>query len=179
MLYEWNGKQPQYNRPFTGWVADSAQVIGDVHLGDNASVWFGAVIRGDNATINIGNNSNIQENSVIHTDAGLTVTLGEGVTVGHLAMLHGCSIGDNSLIGIGAIVLNNAKIGKNCIIGANALVTENMQIPDNSVVMGSPAKVVKTLSEDKVAMLKLSAIHYVEKAQAFKKVLTPIAIEYQ
>ena len=176
MLYEWNGKKPTYQAPFTGWVADSAQIIGDVVLGDNVSVWFGAVIRGDNATIHLGKDTNIQENSVIHTDAGIEVKIGEGVTVGHLAMLHGCTVGDYSLIGIGAIVLNNAKIGKHCIIGANALVTENLQIPDNSVVMGSPAKVVKTLSEDKVAMLKLSALHYIEKSQAFKKGLKAVAI---
>lgn len=176
MLYEYQGKRPQYTAPFTGWIADSAQIIGDVVLGDNVSVWFGAVIRGDNSKITIGDNSNIQENCVIHTDAGITVMLGNGVTVGHLAMLHGCSIGDNSLIGIGAIVLNNVKIGKNCIIGANALVTENMQIPDNSLVIGSPAKVMKTLSTDKVAMLKLSALHYVEKAHDFKKGLKPIEL---
>lgn len=177
MLYEWNGKQPTYQAPFTGWIADSAEVIGDVVLGDNVSIWFGAVIRGDNATIHLGKNTNIQENCVIHTDAGINVNIGEGVTVGHLAMLHGCTIGDNSLIGIGSIILNNANIGKNCIIGANALVTENMQIPDNSVVMGSPAKVVKTLSDDKVAMLKRSASHYIEKSQAFKQGLKPVGLQ--
>lgn len=175
MLYEWNGKQPQYNRPFTGWVADSAQVIGDVHFGDNVSVWFGAVIRGDNATIKLGDNTNIQENCVIHTDAGIVVEIGKGVTVGHLAMLHGCKIGDNSLIGIGAVILNHASIGENCIIGANALVTENMQIPNNSLVIGSPAKMVRTLSEDNIEKLKLSALYYVEKAHAFKHHLKPVA----
>lgn len=175
MLYAYNGKQPTYKAPFTGWIADSAQVIGDVVLGDNVSVWFGAVIRGDNATIKLGDNTNIQENCVIHTDAGIVVDIGKGVTVGHLAMLHGCTIGDNSLIGIGAVILNNAAIGKNCIIGANALVTENMQIPDNSLVVGSPAKVVKTLDHDKIEMLKLSASHYVKKANDFKHHLTPIA----
>lgn len=178
MLYQWKDKKPTYNAPFTGWIADSAEVIGDVILGDNVSVWFGAVIRGDNATIKLGDNTNVQENCVIHTDAGIQVNIGKGVTIGHLAMLHGCTIGDNSLIGIGAIVLNNANIGENCIIGANALVTENMQIPDNSVVMGSPAKVVKTLNHDKVSMLQLSALHYIEKAQSFKANLKPIDIEY-
>ena len=177
MLYQWQDKQPQYQVPFTGWVADSAEVIGEVHLGDRVSVWFGAVIRADNAPVYLGADTNIQENSVIHTDAGITVEIGEGVTVGHLAMLHGCKIGDYSLIGIGAIVLNHANIGKNCIIGANALITENMQVPDNSVVMGSPGKVVKTLSEAQVAMLKLSAQHYVDKAKTFKQALKPIALQ--
>ena len=178
MLYQWQGKQPTYQAPFTGWIADSAEVIGDVHLADNVSVWFGAVIRADNAPIYLGKNSNVQENSVIHTDEGIAVNIGEGVTIGHLAMLHGCTIGDNSLIGIGAIVLNNARIGKNCIIGANALVTENMQIPDNSVVMGSPAKVVKTLPQEREIMLQLSASHYVKKANAFKNNLKPVSINY-
>lgn len=177
MIYQWQDKKPTYNAPFTGWIADSAQVIGDVHLGDNVSVWFGAIIRGDNCTIHIGDNTNIQENCVIHTDTDIPVYIGKGVTVGHLAMLHGCTIGDNSLIGIGAVVLNRANIGKNCIIGANALVTENMQIPDNSVVMGSPAKVVKTLPEERVEMLKNSALHYVEKAQSFKEKLKLIQID--
>lgn len=177
MIYQWQDKKPTYNAPFSGWIAPNATVIGDVHLGERVNIWFGAVIRGDNAPIILGDDTNIQENSVIHTDAGITVNIGKGVTVGHLAMLHGCTIGDNSLIGIGAVVLNRANIGKNCIIGANALVTENMQIPDNSVVMGSPAKVVKTLPEERVEMLKNSALHYVEKAQSFKKNLTEIELQ--
>lgn len=176
MLYQWQDKKPSYNAPFSGWIAPTACVIGDVNLGDGVNIWFGAVIRGDNAPIILGENTNIQENSVIHTDAGITVNIGKNVTVGHLAMLHGCTIGDNSLIGIGAVVLNRANIGKNCIIGANALVTENMQIPDNSVVMGSPAKVVKTLSDDRVEMLKKSALHYVEKSQSFKNDLQHIEL---
>lgn len=177
MLYQWKNKQPTYKAPFTGWIAESAEVIGDVILGENVSVWFGAVIRGDNATIMLGDNTNIQENSVIHTDAGINVNIGKGVTIGHLAMLHGCTIGDNSLIGIGAIVLNHVNIGKNCIIGANALVTENMQIPDNSVVMGSPAKVVKTLDNERAELLKRSALHYVEKSQSFKQHLKKIELQ--
>ena len=176
MLYQWQDKKPTYQAPFTGWVADSAEIIGDVHLADNVSVWFGAVIRADNAPIYLGKNSNVQENSVIHTDEGIAVTIGEGVTIGHLAMLHGCTVGDNSLIGIGAVVLNNAKIGKNCIIGAKALVTEGNEIPDNSLVMGAPAKVVKTLSDEQAAMLKLSAMHYAERCQKFKTGLTEIAM---
>lgn len=168
MIYEYLDKKPTFATPFNGWVANSAEVIGDVALGQNASVWFGAVIRGDNANISIGNNTNVQENSVIHTDEGINVTIGDNVTIGHLAMLHGCQIGDNSLIGIGAVVLNNAKIGKNCVIGAKALVTEGMEIPDNSLVMGMPAKVVKTLDEKYANLLKLSAKMYVDKSQKFK-----------
>lgn len=174
MLYQYNNKQPTYRAPFSGWIADSAQIIGDVHLGEAVSVWFGAVIRGDNSPIYLGARSNVQENCVIHTDAGISVEIGEGVTIGHLAMLHGCRIGDNSLIGIGAIVLNHAVIGKNCIIGANALVTEGTHIPDNSLAVGSPAKVIKTLSDAQIAMLKQSAAQYVAKAQAFKTGLTPM-----
>lgn len=175
MLYQWKDKQPQYQSPFTGWVAENASVIGDVHLGERVSVWFGAVIRADNAPIYLGDETNVQENSVIHTDAGITVNIGQGVTIGHLAMLHGCTIGHHSLIGIGAVVLNHANIGNNCIIGANALVTENMQIPDNSLVVGSPAKIIRTLDDKKIAMLKLSAQHYIEKAQSFKNELQKLA----
>jgi carbonic anhydrase/acetyltransferase-like protein (isoleucine patch superfamily) len=153
-----------------------AQVIGDVYLGHQANVWFGAVIRGDNDRIHIGDYSNVQENSVIHTDAGIKVTIGDYVTIGHLAMLHGCEIGDNSLVGIGAVVLNNVKIGKNCLIGAKALITEGQVIPDNSLVMGAPAKVVKTLTDEQVAMLKMSALHYAERCQKFKTGLTEIAM---
>ncbi|MBS9779373.1 MAG: gamma carbonic anhydrase family protein [Moraxellaceae bacterium] len=167
---------PKFATPFNGWVANSAEVIGDVYLGQNASVWFGAVIRGDhkNAPIHIGDYSNVQENSVIHTDENIPVNIGNYVTIGHMAMLHGCEIGDNSLIGIGAVVLNGAKIGKNCIIGANSLVTENKVIPDNSLVMGSPAKVVKTLTDEQVQGLKLSALHYAHHCQSFKNGLTPV-----
>ncbi|AWT48811.1 gamma carbonic anhydrase family protein [Psychrobacter sp. YP14] len=175
MIYKFLDKAPQFATPFQGWVADSARVIGDVYLGHQASVWFGAVIRGDNERIHIGDYSNVQENAVIHTDAGIQVTIGEYVTIGHLAMLHGCTVGDNSLIGIGAVVLNNAKIGKNCIIGAKALVTEGKEIPDNSLVMGAPAKVVKTLTEEQVAFLKMSALHYAKKCQQFKAGLEPVS----
>ena len=176
MIYQYLDKTPEFAAPFNGWVADSARVIGDVYLGHKANVWFGAVIRGDNERIHIGDYSNVQENSVIHTDAGIEVKIGNYVTIGHLAMLHGCEVGDNSLIGIGAVVLNNAKIGKNCIIGAKALVTEGKEIPDNSLVMGAPAKVVKTLTDEQTAMLKLSALHYVERCQKFKTGLTEIAM---
>lgn len=176
MIYQYLDKVPKFASPFNGWVADSARVIGDVYLGHQASVWFGAVIRGDNERIHIGDYSNVQENSVIHTDAGIEVTIGNYVTIGHLAMLHGCEIGDNSLIGIGAVVLNNAKIGKNCIIGAKALITEGKQIPDNSLVMGAPAKIVKTLTDEQVAMLQASAMHYAARCQKFKNGLKEIAM---
>ncbi|GAB2649095.1 gamma carbonic anhydrase family protein [Psychrobacter pocilloporae] len=176
MIFKYLDKTPEFAVPFNGWIADSAQVIGDVYLGHQANVWFGAVIRGDNDRIHIGDYSNVQENSVIHTDAGIKVTIGDYVTIGHLAMLHGCEIGDNSLIGIGAVVLNNVKIGKNCLIGAKALITEGQVIPDNSLVMGAPAKVVKTLTDEQVAMLKMSALHYSERCQKFKTGLTEIAM---
>lgn len=168
MIYQYLDKKPTSATNFDGWVADNACVIGDVYLGQSASIWFGAVIRGDNSHIHIGNQSNVQENAVIHTDAGLTVKIGDYVTIGHLAMLHGCEIGDNSLIGIGAVILNRAKIGKNCLIGANALVTEGQIIPDNSLVLGSPAKVIKTLSKEQITAIKQSAIHYAQRCQKFK-----------
>ncbi|MGE6342092.1 gamma carbonic anhydrase family protein [Psychrobacter sp. NPDC078929] len=176
MIYQYLDKTPEFAAPFNGWVADSAQVMGDVYLGHQANIWFGAVIRGDNDRIHIGDYSNVQENSVIHTDAGIEVKIGNYVTIGHLAMLHGCEVGDNSLIGIGAVVLNNVKIGKNCLIGAKALITEGQVIPDNSLVMGAPAKVVKTLTDEQVAMLKMSALHYAERCQKFKTGLTEIAM---
>ena len=176
MIYQYLDKTPEFAVPFNGWVADSAQVMGDVYLGHQANIWFGAVIRGDNDRIHIGDYSNVQENSVIHTDAGIKVTIGNYVTIGHLAMLHGCEVGDNSLIGIGAVVLNNVKIGKNCLIGAKALITEGQVIPDNSLVMGAPAKVVKTLTDKQAAMLKMSALHYAERCQKFKIGLTEVAM---
>lgn len=151
------------------WVADSATVVGNVILEKGSSVWFGTVIRGDNEPIKIGARTNIQDNAVLHSDPGSPLSIGEGVTVGHQAMLHGCTIGENSLVGIGATVLNGAKIGKNCLIGAHALITENKEIPDNSVVMGSPGKVVKEVSKAQEAMLKASADYYVRNAQKFKK----------
>ena len=174
MIYKHLDNTPKFASPFDGWVADNAYVIGDVYLGHKVSVWFGAVIRGDVGHIHIGDYSNVQENSVIHTDLGIEVTIGNYVTIGHMAMLHGCEIGDNSLIGIGAVVLNNAKIGKNCIIGAKALVTEGKVIPDNSLVMGAPAKVVKTLTDEQAATLKLSAHHYAKLCETYKEGLSEI-----
>ena len=155
------------------WIADNATVIGSVVLKNNASVWFNVVIRADNDIITIGENSNIQDGSVLHTDAGVPLTVGKNVTVGHKVMLHGCTIGDNTLIGINAVVLNHAKIGKNCIIGDNALITECQQIPDNSLVVGSPAKVVKSISDAQAQMLQMSALHYVQNFKRYQTQLKP------
>ena len=159
--------------PETGnyWVAPDAQVMGNIVLKENASVWFGAVLRGDNDPIIIGENSNVQDGAVMHTDIGCPLTLGANVTVGHQAMLHGCTVGDNSLIGIGATVLNGAKIGRNCLIGAHALVGEGKEIPDNSMVLGMPGKVVRELGEDNEEMMLLSANIYVENWKRFKETL--------
>jgi carbonic anhydrase/acetyltransferase-like protein (isoleucine patch superfamily) len=143
-------------------------------LKENASVWFGAVLRGDNDPIVIGENSNVQDGAVMHTDIGCPLTLGDNVTVGHQAMLHGCTVGDNSLIGIGATVLNGAKIGRNCLIGAHALVGEGKEIPDNSMVLGMPGKVVRELGEDNEKMMLLSANIYVENWKRFKETLKEI-----
>lgn len=173
-IYSLDGKQPKLPAGFY-YVAESAQVIGNVILEEGAGIWFGAVLRGDNESITVGEGSNIQENCVLHTDLGFPLLIGKGCTIGHAAILHGCTIGNNSLVGMGATVLNGAKIGENCLIGAGALVTEGKVIPDNSLVVGSPAKVVKTLGADSEAMLKLSANHYVENARRFAKGLARIA----
>jgi len=157
------------------WVAPDAQVMGNIELKQNASVWFGAVLRGDNERITIGENSNVQDGSVLHTDMGFPLTIGKDVTIGHMVMLHGCTIGENSLVGIGSIILNGAKIGKNCLIGANSLITENKEIPDNSMVMGSPGKVVRQLSDEEASALALSAHHYVENWKRYAAGLKPIA----
>jgi carbonic anhydrase/acetyltransferase-like protein (isoleucine patch superfamily) len=157
------------------WIAPGASVMGRVRLQRNASVWFGAVLRGDHELIDIGEDSNIQDGSILHTDPGCPLTLGKGVTVGHRAMLHGCTIGDNSLVGIGATVLNKARIGRNCLIGAHALITEGKEIPDNSLVVGAPGRVVRQVDEDTVTGLTLSAQHYVENWQRFKRGLTPVS----
>ena len=143
------------------WIAPNAVVLGNVTLKQNASVWFGAVLRGDNDPIVVGENSNVQDGSVLHTDLGVPLIIGKGVTIGHMVMLHGCTIGDDTLVGIGSIVLNRAKIGRNCLIGANTLITEGKEIPDNSLVMGSPGKVVKTLDDAALQSIRLSALGYV------------------
>jgi carbonic anhydrase/acetyltransferase-like protein (isoleucine patch superfamily) len=152
----------------SAWIADNAQVMGAVKVAADASVWFGVTVRGDTETISIGEGSNIQDGSVMHADHGKPLTVGKHVTVGHMVMLHGCSIGDESLIGIGAVVLNGAKIGKNCLVGAGSLVTEGKEFPDGSMIMGSPAKVVRELTPEQIQGLRLSAQHYIENARRFK-----------
>ena len=156
------------------WVAPDANVIGKVTLGPEASVWFGSTLRGDNEMITVGRGSNVQENCVFHTDMGFPLTVGEDCTIGHKVMLHGCTIGDNSLIGMGATVLNGAKIGKNCLIGAGALITENKVIPDGSLVMGVPGKVVRELDAEAIKKLTASAKHYAENAARFRRDLKPL-----
>lgn len=172
-IYQLDELAPKLHQ--TAWVADSAQVMGHVVLGEDASVWFGAVIRGDTETIRIGRGTNIQDASVLHADIGQPLTIGDFVTVGHQVMLHGCTVGDESLIGIGAIVLNGAKIGKNCLVGAGALVTEGKEFPDGSMIIGSPAKVVRQLTPAQIEGLKLSAQHYIDNAKRFKTSLKKIA----
>jgi carbonic anhydrase/acetyltransferase-like protein (isoleucine patch superfamily) len=154
--------------PDSAFVADSAQVMGHVTLGEDSSVWFGAVLRGDTETITVGAGSNIQDGSVLHADYGQPLVIGERVTVGHQVMLHGCTIGDESLIGIGAVVLNGAKIGKHCLVGARALVTEGKEFPDGSMILGSPAKVVRQLTPEQIEGLRRSAEHYIDNARRYR-----------
>jgi carbonic anhydrase/acetyltransferase-like protein (isoleucine patch superfamily) len=158
----------------SAWVADSAQVMGDVTLGEDVSVWFGAIARGDSDRIVIGAGTNIQDGSVLHADAGLPLVVGERVTVGHQVMLHGCTIGDESLIGIGATVLNGAKIGRHCLVGARSLVTEGKEFPDGSMILGSPARVVRQLTPEQIEGLRKSAQHYVDNARRFRQGLKKI-----
>ena len=172
-IYQLGDWQPDVDD--SAWVADSAEVIGRVTLEADTSVWFNAVLRGDSDTLTIGAGSNIQDGSVLHADHGFPLVLGRNVTVGHQVMLHGCSVGDNSLIGIQAVVLNRARIGKNSIVGAGSVVTEGKEFPDNSLIFGSPAKVMRTLDDAAVARLKANADHYVHNAQRFAKGLKKIA----
>jgi carbonic anhydrase/acetyltransferase-like protein (isoleucine patch superfamily) len=165
-IYQFNEHVPFVDA--SAYVVDSASVIGRVHVGADASIWFGVTIRGDNEAILVGAGSNVQEGAVLHTDPGYPLAIGANVTVGHQAMLHGCSIGDGSLIGIQAVVLNGARIGKNCLVGAGALVTEGKEFPDNSLIIGSPAKTVRLLSDTEVSAMQAGAPHYVERARAFK-----------
>jgi len=173
-LYELGDKTPTLPQNGDFWVAPDAHVIGDIHVGTSVGIWFGAVLRGDNEPISLGEGTNVQENTVMHTDVGFPLTVGKGCTIGHKAMLHGCTVGDNSLIGMGAIVLNGAKIGNNCIVGAGALVTEGKEFPDNSLIVGSPAKKVRDLDEQAEQMLRGSAAHYVENWKKFAKGLKRI-----
>lgn len=173
-LYDLDGVKPVTPESGNYWVAENATVLGRVILKENASIWFNAVLRGDNDPIEIGENSNIQDGSVLHTDHGVPLTIGQNVTVGHMVMLHGCSVGDGTLIGIGSTILNRAKIGKNCIIGAHSLIPEGKEIPDNSLVMGSPGKVVRQLDENAAQMIAASAQVYVDNWKRFKSGLTRI-----
>lgn len=165
-VYELDGVAPEVAD--SAWIADSAQVMGRVSLGQDASVWFGTVVRGDTESITIGEGSNIQDASVLHADQGKPLVVGRHVTVGHQVMLHGCTIGDESLIGIGAVVLNGARIGKNCLVGAGSLVTEGKEFPDGSMIIGSPAKAIRQLSPEQVEGLRQSAKHYIDNARRFK-----------
>lgn len=173
-IYEVEGIRPEFPASGKYWVAPDATLIGKVRLLDEASVWFYAVLRGDNEWIEVGVRSNIQDGCVLHTDPGFPLKIGEGCTIGHKAILHGCTIGDNSLIGMGATVLNGAKIGKNSIVGANALVTEGKEFPDNSLIVGSPAKVVRQIDEKTAMFLKGAAASYYTRwpkyAASFKRV---------
>ena len=171
--FELEGAKPESEGD--NWIAETATVLGRVVLKRNASIWFGAVLRGDNDPIIIGENSNVQDGSIIHTDLGSPTVIGANCTIGHMVMLHGCTIGDNTLVGIGAIVLNGARIGKNCLIGAGSLITENKVIPDNSMVMGSPGKVVRDVTAEQAQMLTASALHYVANWQRYAKTLKRLA----
>ena len=172
-VYALGEQQPQIDD--SAWVADSAQVIGNVELAEEVSVWFGAILRGDQLEpIRVGPRSNLQDACVLHSDPGKPLTLGAGVTVGHQAMLHGCTVGDNTLIGIGAVVLNGAKIGANCLVGAGALVTEGKEFPDGSLIVGSPAVVKRALTPEQIAGLARSASHYVANARRFREGLRRI-----
>jgi len=168
MIYTLENRAPKFLGP-DYFIADSAAVIGDVTLHQNASIWFNCVVRGDTDELIIGENSNIQDGSVVHTDPGIKLRVGRDVTVGHLCMLHGCEIGDNSLIGIKSVILNRARIGRNCIIGANTLITEGKQIPDGSLVMGSPGKIVRQVTPEEIVMLTAQAAHYVENARRYRQ----------
>jgi len=167
-VYNLGDVNPELPQDGEYWIAPNAAVIGRVILKKNASVWWGATLRGDNDPIIIGENSNVQDGSVLHTDTGSPPTIGANVTVGHMVMLHGCTIGDNSLVGIGSIVLNGARIGKNCLIGANCLITEGKEIPDNSLVMGAPGKVVREISDAQARMLVGGSMHYVENWKRYR-----------
>ena len=166
MIYDLEKNVPEISAD--SWVAPNAIIIGKVKLEKNSSIWFNAVLRGDIEKIVIGENSNIQDGSVLHTDPGYPLTVGKGVTVGHMVMLHGCEISDDTLIGIGSTILNKAKIGKNCIIGANTLVTENKTIPDNSLVLGSPGKVIRKVTDDEIKVIRENAKHYVKNSKRYK-----------
>ena len=173
-LYALGKLTPKTPAPDCHWIAPDANVIGQVELGEDVGVWFGVTLRGDSEPIVVGAGSNIQEGVMVHVDPGFPVTIGEGCTIGHHAIVHGCTIGDNSLIGMGATVLNGAKIGRNCLVGANALVTEGKEFPDNSLIVGSPARAIRTLDDKAIEGLRRSAEHYVANWKRFAAELTPL-----
>lgn len=173
-VYALGDKRPQFPAQDAYWIAPGAQVIGDVRIGEDVGIWFNAVLRGDNDPITVGRGTNIQDGVMVHTDLGFPTTIGEGCTIGHHAIIHGCTIGDNSLVGMGATVLNGAVIGNNCLVGANALISEGKIFPDNSLIVGAPARVVRTLDESAVARLRLSADNYVVNSQRFRRDLQPL-----
>jgi carbonic anhydrase/acetyltransferase-like protein (isoleucine patch superfamily) len=173
-LYSIDDKRPTLSDDGSHWIAPNATLIGDVRMGRDTSIWFGAVLRADNEPIRVGDGTNIQENAVLHNDPGFPLTIGVGCTIGHRAMLHGCIIGDNSLIGMGATVLNGAQIGKNCLIGANALITEGKVIPDGSLVMGAPGKVVRSLDPAAIEGLRQSARAYMHRSTIYRRDLTAL-----
>lgn len=172
-LYALDGTAPRVD-PDVAWIAPSAVLVGDVILGPDVGIWFGVVARGDNEPITIGARTNVQENVVLHTDMGFPLEIGEGCTIGHKAMLHGCTIGENTLVGMGATILNGARIGRNCLIGANALVTEGKEIPDGSLVVGAPGRIVRALDPEAIARLARSAESYVANARRFAAGLAPL-----
>ena len=173
-VYAIDGKAPEFEDADTNWIAPDATLIGNIRIGRHAGFWFGVVIRGDGELITIGADTNVQEHTIMHTDPGFPLSIGQGCTIGHRALLHGCTIGDNSLIGMGAIVLNGARVGNNSLVGAGALVTENKVFPDNSLVVGSPAKVIRTLDDAAIERLRVSAAHYVSNAKRFKAKLKTV-----
>jgi carbonic anhydrase/acetyltransferase-like protein (isoleucine patch superfamily) len=166
-IYALDSVEPEFEDAATNWIAPDAVLIGRVRLGRDAGIWFGAVLRGDNEPIEIGARSNVQEHAVMHTDPGFPIRVGEGCTVGHRALLHGCTVGDNSLIGMGAIILNGARIAAHSLVGAGALVTEGKEFPERSLIVGSPAKVIRTLDDAAVERLRKSAEHYVANGRRF------------
>ena len=170
-VYNLGNVTPELPNDDEYWIAPTAAVMGNVVLKKNASVWWGATLRGDNDPITVGEGSNIQDGSVCHTDTGSPLIIGDNVTVGHMVMLHGCVIGDGTLVGIGSVILNGAKIGKNCLIGANCLITEGKEIPDNSLVMGAPGKVVRELSPEQAARVAIGSAHYVENWKRYRREL--------
>ncbi len=172
MIYATEGRTPQVATD--AWVAPSASVVGDVHLAARASVWFGAVLRGDVERLTIGRGTNIQDNAVLHSDPGKPLVLGERVTVGHMVMLHGCHVGDEALIGIGAVVLNGARIGARSLVGAGALITEGKIFPEGVLIIGSPARVARELTPEEIARLPESAERYMERAALYRRTLTPL-----